>query len=249
MAVNLKKNWNKMSESYQKEFGKMWGTRKFSSGAEDFLGNVRGKKIVELGCGAGQTSITLSKRGAACSGIDFSREQIEYGRFLAKKEKAKVNFVLGDLNNLDGRFPKNYFDIAFSIFAFQYIENLDRLFASVRKILKKNGLFVFSLDHPIWTSGEWKKIKGKEVFVLSDYFKRRKVFWSWEFHKGIKGNFYYYHKSFEDFFRNLTKNGFVVEDVVEPYPLGAKKPLVDTYSFNKIENTPPMIIFKCRKIN
>src|ERR1700736_699806 len=44
------------------------------------LGDVRGKDVLELGCGAAQWSIALAKRGARCVGLDNSARQLEHAR-------------------------------------------------------------------------------------------------------------------------------------------------------------------------
>ena len=91
------------------------------------MGEVQGKKIVELGCGGGQCSIALAKRGAICTGIDLSDEEINYAKNLAQKNDVKVNFVQDDIENLSMLDDKS-FDIAFSAAAFDWLQNLDEAF-------------------------------------------------------------------------------------------------------------------------
>lgn len=247
--VNLKRSWNKISKIYQKDFfGKFWGASKFTVQPMDFVGNVKGKKVIELGCGAAQNSIIFAKKGAIVTALDFSEEQINYGRNLAKKHKVKVNFVVGDLNKLGEYFPKNHFDIAFSSYAFQYVKNLNKLFRDVNKILKKNGLFVFSLDHPVFTSGDWVKFRNKQYFFIDNYFKRRKKFWDWEFKNGVKAKFYLYHRTLQDFVDALVKNNFSIKRIVEPEPLKARKAAVKSFEYRNLKKVPHTIIFKARKL-
>jgi len=248
--VDLKKSWNRIAKSYQTEFFGTYGASKITTKPMDFVGNVKGKKIIEVGSGAGQNSIIFAQRGAVATAIDFSEKQINYGRLLAKKHKVDVNFIVGDLNNLEKYFEKNKFDIAFSTYTFQYIENLDKLLHAVNRILKKNGLFVFSLDHPMFTSGSWLKVKNKEHFFVNDYFKRRKIFSVWRFKGGVQAKFYLHHRPLQDFFDALVKNNFTVEKIVEPEPLELYKNPPKGYGSWKVKKgIPYMIIFKARKIS
>ncbi|MFX1286438.1 MAG: class I SAM-dependent methyltransferase [Promethearchaeota archaeon] len=57
------------------------------------LGNVKGKRILELGCGGGQNSIVLAKWGAKVIGLDISEIQLECANILAKKEGVRVDWL------------------------------------------------------------------------------------------------------------------------------------------------------------
>ena len=113
--------------------------------------NIKSKNILELGCGGGQCSIFLSKKGAICSGIDISTKQIEYATELARKECVKIDYVVGSGENLS-YFKDCEFDIVLAVFSIQYIKNLGKCLEEVRRVLKKGGIFVFSLDHPFYSA-------------------------------------------------------------------------------------------------
>ncbi|GAH11994.1 unnamed protein product, partial [marine sediment metagenome] len=84
---NIREHWNMDALKYQKR--EKISTDHVHYGPNcpyekdlNLLGDVQGKKIVELGCGGGQCSIALTKRGAICTGIDLSDEQIKYAKNL-----------------------------------------------------------------------------------------------------------------------------------------------------------------------
>jgi len=105
------------------------------------LGDVAGKDIVELGCGAGQAAIVLNKKGARCTAVDFSSAQLKYGRYLNFYEKTDVQFIEDDIQHLIS-LESHSFDTAVSIFALQYVENLLGCFKQVYRILRPGGEFV-----------------------------------------------------------------------------------------------------------
>jgi cyclopropane fatty-acyl-phospholipid synthase-like methyltransferase len=99
--MSAKKGWNIISRDYQKKtlisledvhYGPI------SSGELELkvLGNVKGKAVLEIGCGGGQNAIVLNKWGARSVGLDISDEQIRFARKLAKREGVKIPFYVGD---------------------------------------------------------------------------------------------------------------------------------------------------------
>src|SRR5205085_6413945 len=63
-------------------------------------GDVKGKRVVELGCGGGQCSIAFAKQGATAIGIDFSAEQLAFAKRLCEREEVKVELRQGDVADL-----------------------------------------------------------------------------------------------------------------------------------------------------
>ncbi|MFQ6056964.1 MAG: class I SAM-dependent methyltransferase, partial [Methanosarcinales archaeon] len=71
--ISLKKSWEKISEIYQKEFYyNVWP--KMDADEIMLLKNIKNKRILDIGCGGGQESIILAKKGAIVTGIDFSKK-------------------------------------------------------------------------------------------------------------------------------------------------------------------------------
>src|SRR5665811_856159 len=80
------------------------------------LGEVTGKKILELGSGAGQNSIVLAKQGADCTAVDISDKQLEHGRQMADSEGQSVRFIRSNFTSFENLFSKEEFDIALSVY-------------------------------------------------------------------------------------------------------------------------------------
>src|SRR3954469_7951973 len=84
-------------------------------------GNVAGKRVLELGCGAAQNCIAFAKQGAKAIGIDLSPAQLAYGRRLAEAEEVKVELHEGDLADL-GFATSGSIDLVFSANALNYVD-------------------------------------------------------------------------------------------------------------------------------
>ena len=61
------------------------------------LGDLNGKRVLELGCGGAQNSIAFAKQGATAIGVDFSAEQLAFARRLCERENVKVELHQGDV--------------------------------------------------------------------------------------------------------------------------------------------------------
>ncbi len=220
-GVLAKRGWNIISRSYQKKtkisledvhYGPI------SPGESEFklLGDVRGKKILEVGCGGGQNTIVLAKCGAISMGLDNSEEQIEYAKELAKKIGVKVSFRVGDMEDLSA-FSDRCFDIVLSSFAIGYVENLGKTFQEIFRVLQREGLFVFAAVHPIANRGRVVRYGKRRMWGIGNYFDRRRRIWTWKI-GGEIAKFYGYHRTIGDYFNLLVSSGFLVENVLEPEP-------------------------------
>ena len=82
--------------------------------------NLKGKKILMLGCGTGEESKLLETFGASLNqltGIDLSSKSIE----IAKRSYPDIEFVVGDMNELP--FENESFDFVYSSLVIHYSEN------------------------------------------------------------------------------------------------------------------------------
>ncbi len=209
------------------------------------LGNLKNKNFLEIGCGGAQCSIVAAKRGAKVTAIDNSDEQLKFAKELANKNKVDINFYRANIENLK-MIKNNSQDIVFSAYALQYVKNLKKCFKEVRRVLKKNGIFVFSLDHP------FHKVfrDDPNLKVHMSYFKTGYQQFTWSYKKGkAKTESFVILRKIEDFVNTLIDTEFKIEKMLEPEPV--KKDVIADYSmwfpYKMIKMIPTTIIFKARK--
>ncbi len=111
------------------------------------LGDVNGRRILEVGCGGGQCAIAFAKQGATVAGQDLSEVQLAFARTLAENEGVSVEFVQGGTEDLSA-FEGESWDVVFSAYVFQYVADMARTLAECYRVLIPGGRLVFSLDHP-----------------------------------------------------------------------------------------------------
>ncbi|MDQ6726101.1 MAG: class I SAM-dependent methyltransferase [Actinomycetota bacterium] len=177
------------------------------------LGNVAGKRVLELGCGAGINVVAMARQGAHAIGLDFAAEQLAAARRLAEQEEVKVELHTGDLAELVFLRAESI-DVALSAYALGLVDDLNRVFRQVHRVLKQGSPFVFSLPHP---SSHLIDDDDPEqpLLIRRSYFDRSTVNYDWE---GLPLSAH--HHTFSDLFTGLSRANFSVDTVLEPEPGG-----------------------------
>lgn len=111
------------------------------------LGEVTGGHALVVGSGAGHDAVGLALRGARVTAIDRDVAQIASGRDLAAREHVTVAFHQGELAEL-AFVAADQVDIAVSVGALSYVDDLDRVFRQVHRVLKPGTHFVIAVPHP-----------------------------------------------------------------------------------------------------
>lgn len=132
-------------------------------------GKIKPCQAVDLGCGAGNYSVWLARRGFDVTGLDISEKAISYAEELADKNGVECHFeaidLLGDLEKYHSTF-----DFAFDWELLHHIfpEDRERYLDNVRRILRSGGLYLsicFSEADPDF-GGEGKTRKTRIGTVL-----------------------------------------------------------------------------------
>lgn len=106
------------------------------------LGDVRGKKVLDIGCGGGIYLGVVSKMGAQISGQDISKKDTDFARARFEQEGIQADIKLGDATVL--QFEDNSFDRVFSADFFEHVtfEQKKKIVSEVYRVLRPGGLFV-----------------------------------------------------------------------------------------------------------
>jgi len=112
------------------------------------LGDVKGKRVLELGCGSGAAAIALARQGAVVIGIDSSHERLAEARARGDEADVRVDWHHGDLADL-AFLRADSVDVVVSVHALSEVEDAARLFRQVERVLRPGAPFVFSAEHPV----------------------------------------------------------------------------------------------------
>ena len=102
--------------------------------------NIKGKKIIDFGCGNGMFCFALYEMGAKeVFGIDFGQDSINFAKSFAKKryKTNKIKFLRKTVYKTG--LKKNYFDFAIQNGVFHHLKNEDRAIKEISRVLKDGG--------------------------------------------------------------------------------------------------------------
>ena len=100
-------------------------------------GDLRGKRVLDVGAGTGRVVAELSKDGGIVTALDISTQMLE--RLKIKKLK-NVKTVVGDAESLP--FANNTFDLVVATFLVVHLKDPTRFFDEVYRVLKDGGKFI-----------------------------------------------------------------------------------------------------------
>lgn len=112
------------------------------------LGDLAGRRVLELGCGAAQGARWVRGRGADVIGLDISAGMLGEALKLDARTGVAVPLVQADARALP--FADQSFDVAFTAYgALPFVPELAPVFREVARVLRPGGRWVFSLPHPM----------------------------------------------------------------------------------------------------
>ena len=213
------------------------------------LPNLEGKRILMLGCGTAEESELLSIYNPKnITGIDISEKSIA----VAKESYPNCDFYVGDMLKLP--FKDNDFDFIFSSLAISHVEDKDKAFKELYRVLDNGGQLLFSVGHPIRFATEKIGYNNTSYHVIG--------FEAGNEGNHILGNYMSHTKQvnyFKDnevleefiappsyFFEILMKNNFVVENFKESRCIDECKEVDEAY-YNRFHELPQFMAFLAKK--
>lgn len=174
-------NFEKITAVENKEALKEFGGKK----------NIKNKKILDLGCGIGDTAVYFALQGAEVYGVDVSPNMIKTATDLARQYNIvnKCSFSVGVAEKLN--FDDNSFDFVFGNGVLHHTD-LEPTIKEVYRVLKKNGKAAFieplaynpiiNIYRKLATkvrSEDERPLKLKDFKIINKYFKmaEHKEFW------------------------------------------------------------------------
>ena len=177
---------------------------------EDILnlfGDIKGKKVLDIGCGSGHSLKWCADKGVSeLWGLDMSTKQIENAAMYLEQNNYTSNLYNAPMES-DIGLPKNYFDICYSIYAIGWSTDLQTTFNNISSYLKKGGMFIFSWDHPIMhcINVENEKLIFEGCYLVDDWFSFK-----------LKGeSVTLQNHKFSTYINALSKAGFKIEQLIE----------------------------------
>jgi ubiquinone/menaquinone biosynthesis C-methylase UbiE len=213
------------------------------------LPNLNEKDVLMLGCGTGEESLLLEEYGAtSMKGVDLSAESVK----LANKSYPKHSFSVADMHKLD--FADSSFDFVYSSLTVHYSSHPIDVYKEVWRVLKPDGIFQFSIGHPMRWASERVVIDGipHKLMGYTEGDTKPRLFgdysdfqeYSERFPSGEVLRFWIGPPSMH--FSLLRNVGFDVTDFVETKAV-KECVEVDQNYFQRFSHFPQFVVFVARK--
>jgi SAM-dependent methyltransferase len=175
------------------------------------LPEMRGLRVLDLGCGFGWFCRWAREHGAASVlGIDVSEKMLERAR--ATTSDAAIRYERADAERLE--LAAASFDLAYSSLALHYIEDLRALLAKLHAALVPGGRLVFSVEHPIFMAPSHPAFSvdadGRTTWQLDNYLVEGPRTTDW-LAKGVIKQ----HRTVATYLNLLLRAGFTLKNIVE----------------------------------
>lgn len=210
--------WDTDAAAYQAEHGAFLGDADFvwcpeglRESSAGLLGDVTGRRVLEVGCGAASCARWLARRGAYPVAFDLSAGMLGEARAASRRAGVDVPLVQADAEALP--FADGSFDVAATAFgAVPFVADPARVMREVYRVLRPGGRWVFAVTHPMrWIFLDDPGERG--LVAVHSYFDRTPYV---EYDERGTPTYVEHHRTLGDRVRDLVAAGFALRDVIEP---------------------------------
>lgn len=203
---------------------------------------LQGKSVLDLGCGYGWHSKYAADQGAkSVLGIDLSERMIVE----ARQRNSAANIVYRVCGVEDYDYPENAYDLVISNLVLHYVADLDSVFGKVFQTLKMGGIFLFNIEHPVFTAGiheDWlyDENGAPTAWPVDNYFypgERQTLFLGQRVAKQ--------HHTLTQILMGVINAGFKLEHVEEAQP---SKEMLHIPGMKDELRRPMMLLVKAEKV-
>jgi len=171
--------WESLADWYdrkQGDGGDLWHRALIDPVLLRLVGNCRGKRVLDLGCGNGYLSRLLARRGANVTAVDSSRRMVKNARARDPENSLRIDYLVRDAAALRG-LRDSSFDLVFANMSLMDIEDGERAISEVGRVLRHGGRFVASISHPCFDNGSnsgW--FAEKPTLEIPKVFRRMRAY-------------------------------------------------------------------------
>ncbi|MDE7030765.1 MAG: helix-turn-helix domain-containing protein [Lachnospiraceae bacterium] len=210
------------------------------------LGDVRGKTVLELACGGGESLVWMNRRGAKeLWGLDISAAQIRRAGKLLKDNNIAANLFVSPME-LNPGLPHGHFDLVYSIYGIGWAMSLENTILHIAEYLKPGGRLVFSWDNPLM---QCIASKGGQHVLSRSYVKEEDIVFV---NQANEPPLCLHNRKLSAYLNCLADHGFFIEQVVEESAYNENEADVfeegKLYSAARARLVNPAFIVRARKL-
>jgi SAM-dependent methyltransferase len=244
-SVKNRRFWDSASDAYQATHGPTlrekalaWGVWRIPESQLRVLGDIEGRDVLELGCGAAQWTLALLEQRARAVGVDLSGQQLRHARSLAASQGGTIPLVQGDAERLP--FKTRSFDIVFCDHGAIVFASPGQVVEEASRVLRPGGLVALCMSTPIRDMCVDRDDGQVTPRLIADYFALSTF---------DDGESVEYQLPYGAWIRLFRSHGLVVEDLIElQAPPDATTTYSDFVSAPWAQRWPAEHIWKLRKV-
>ena len=182
---------------------------------KELIPNLRDKSVLDLGCGFGwHCRYAREQQASSVIGVDISEKMLQKAREMT--DDPMISYLKMPIEDIS--FSDTQFDVVVSSLAIHYIKSFGEICKKVHDCLKPGGTFVFSVEHPIFTS------KNEQDWFYDE--QRNRLHWPVDHYQSegvrettfLTENVIKYHRTISTYINDLIDIGFSIRAVKEPIP-------------------------------
>jgi SAM-dependent methyltransferase len=176
-------------------------------------GDVTAQRVLDLACGQGRVTRRLADMGAEVTGTDLSGAMLSKAMSAERLRPRSIRYVQADAGDT-GWLLGEQFDIVTCNFGLSDIDDLDGALASVGRLLRPGGQFVFSILHPCFPGGP-----GVSGAWPSDRSYQDEGWWCADSPmSALRRQVGASHRMLSSYLNALRRSGFWLDAIAEPGP-------------------------------
>jgi SAM-dependent methyltransferase len=241
--------WDAAAPAYLAEHGGdlgdadfLWCPEGLREADAHLLGDVAGRRVLEVGCGSAPCSRWLRRAGADVVGVDISAGMLARAAELGRSTGVVVPLLQADAGALP--LADGAVDLACSAFgALPFVADAGAVLAEVARVLRPGGRFVASVNHPMrWPMPD--SPDPADLRVTSSYFDRTPYV-----ETDDAGRIVYveHHRTVGDWVRAVVGAGLVLADLIEPQWTPGRTEVWGQWSPERGALMPGTLILVCTK--
>jgi 2-polyprenyl-3-methyl-5-hydroxy-6-metoxy-1,4-benzoquinol methylase len=222
--------WDQNADLWAEQVRKGWDYYREHFNSPAFLrftGDLRGKTVLDAGCGEGYSTRLLARSGARMTGVDISQKMIDLARQEEEREPLGIRYEVASFSDLS-IFGDASFDTVVSFMALMDGPDLGGASREILRVLRPGGELIFSITHPCFMTrgyGWMEDENGNATkLTVSNYFGHQPYVEHWRFEGGPAPKdaepfaVPVFPRTLSEYVNTLIRAGFVLEEIAEPRP-------------------------------
>ena len=221
-----------MAETYaaDREDQAPWNSLYERPGIVSMLPDLKGKRVLDVGCGTGPISAWAASRGAEVVGFDLTAAMV---RLAETRGLDRASFRVADLAQPLDFLDDDSFDVAVGSLVMHYLRDWVTPLRELHRVLRRDGTLLISTHHPAWDVERSESGLYFDTELIHDQWTRG----------GQEFDVRFWRRPLTEMFAAFEEAGFKLLELKEPQPASECRELFPE-EWERLSRRPVFVIFK-----